>query len=70
MKSLANTINEAKDKPEVKLYKEIGTAINKIDNIMSYKTVASAVAILLKENYGTHNFEPFVKELKTKLNLK
>ena len=42
-------------------------AINEIDESMSYQDFAKAVANVLREEYGTHNFEPFVKTLKDEL---
>lgn len=50
-----------------KLSKEINKSINKIDESMSYKDFASAVAKVLKDEYGTHNYKPFVSELVKKL---
>ncbi len=42
-------------------------AINEIDESMSYQDFAKAVANVLREEYGTHNFEPFMKTLKDEL---
>lgn len=50
-----------------KLQLEIAKAIENIDDSMSYKDFAIAVAKVLKEDYGTHNFEPFVEALKAEL---
>ena len=47
-----------------KLSKEILKSIMKIDDSMSYKDFATAVAKILKDEYGTHNFEPFLEHLK------
>lgn len=64
MKSLQE-INESKESD--KLSKEILKSIMKIDDSMSYKDFATAVAKILKDEYGTHNFEPFLEHLKKEL---
>ena len=43
--------------------KGINTAINNVDESLHYRDFAKAVAITLKENYGTHNIAPFMKVL-------
>ena len=43
--------------------KGIHTAINNVDESLHYEDFAKAVAITLKENYGTHNIAPFMKVL-------
>ena len=50
-----------------RLSKEINKSILKIDDSMSYADFAHAVAKVLKDEYGTHNYIPFIKELKKKL---
>lgn len=50
-----------------KLSSEINRAINRIDDSMSYVDFAHAVAKILKDEYGSHNYEPFIKELRKKL---
>ena len=51
----------------------LATAINdvmiEIDDSMSYKDFASAVATILQEEYGTHNFAPFMEILHAKLGM-
>ena len=49
------------------LSSDISKSINQIDDSMSYKDFADAVATVLKDDYGKHNFQPFIEELKTKL---
>ena len=49
------------------LARKIDVAITSIDESMSYKEFAEAVAIVLKEQYGEHNFEPFMSHLSTNL---
>ena len=43
--------------------KGIHTAINNVDESLHYRDFAKAVAITLKENYGTHNIAPFMEVL-------
>jgi len=50
-----------------KLSSEINRAINRIDDSMSYTDLAHAVAKVLKNEYGSHNYEPFIKELRKAL---
>lgn len=51
----------------------LATAINdvmiEIDDSMSYKDFASAVATILQEEYGTHNFAPFMEILHAELGI-
>lgn len=49
------------------LSKEIDKAIAKIDDSMSYKDFAKAVALELKNQYGSHNYKSFVDELQKQL---
>jgi hypothetical protein len=56
----------AKDKSET-LQLAIAKAINEIDESMSYQDFAIAVAKVLKEDYGSQNFQPFMKSLKDEL---
>ena len=46
------------------LAKEIDKAMIKIDDSMSYKDFAIAVATVLRDEYGQHNYKPFMEELK------
>ena len=45
----------------------INKSILKIDDSMSYVDFAHAVAKVLKDEYGKHNYIPFINELKKKL---
>ena len=45
------------------LAKGINKAIIKIDDSMSYKDFALAIGKILRDDYGKHNFEPFMKVL-------
>ena len=50
-----------------KLAKLINNAIMTVDPNMSYVDFAKGVAQVLIDEYGTHNYEPFIKELKKAL---
>jgi len=50
-----------------RLADKINDAIISIDESMSYKDFANAVAIVLKGQYGKHNFEGFLAQLQSKL---
>ena len=65
MRTFENFINESK-KSDL-LAKEIDKAIVKIDDSLSYEDFAVAVAKVLKDEYGTHNFVPFMDALKKDL---
>ena len=60
-----NKVNEAADVP--KLATLIDKAISKVDSDLSYSDFAKAVATVLEDSYGSHNFKPFVKELEKNL---
>lgn len=47
----------------------IRTLIDSVDESLGYKDLASAIAVILKEDYGTHNFKPFLMELQKHLNV-
>ena len=47
----------------------INDAMVQIDDSMSYKDFAEAVAILLKDEYGSHNFNPFMEVLHAELGM-
>jgi hypothetical protein len=49
--------------------KGINTAINNVDESLDYRDFAKAVAITLKENYGTHNVAPFMEVLHAELGI-
>jgi len=49
------------------LYKAMSEAMDNIDDNMSYVVFALAVAKLLKEEYGEHNFSNFQETLKYSL---
>jgi hypothetical protein len=47
----------------------INDAMMQIDDSMSYRDFAIAVAILLKDEYGSHNFGPFMEVLHAELGM-
>lgn len=47
----------------------INNAMVKIDDSMSYKDFAEAVASILIDEYGTHNFNPFMEVLHARLGM-
>jgi len=53
---------------------KVATAINKaietVDESLSYKDFALAVAKILKDEYGSQNFDPFMEVLHTELGMK
>ena len=53
-----------------KVAEGISKAINKVDESLSYSDLAKAVSKILKEDYGTHNIEPFMKVLNEQIKTK
>jgi hypothetical protein len=49
--------------------KAIDTAIASVDESLSYKDFALAVAKILKDEYGAHNFDKFMEVLHTELGM-
>ncbi len=47
----------------------INDAIAQVDESLSYRDFAVAVGIVLKEEYGSHNFNPFMKVLHAELGI-
>jgi hypothetical protein len=65
MIKLTDILNESPQSD--KLSREIDKSISKIDDSMSYVDFAHAVAKVLKNEYGSHLYDKFIKELKKKL---
>ena len=61
-------VNESKKSEE--LAKSIDKAMIKIDDSMSYKDFALAVGQILRDEYGQHNFMPFMEVLHKDLGIK
>lgn len=51
------------------LYTEFMNAINKIDSSLDHKVLAEVVADILKEEYGQHNYKPFLMSLSASLGI-
>ena len=51
------------------LAKLIDNAIMQVDESLSYRDFAIAVGIILKEEYGSHNFKPFMDVLYAELGI-
>lgn len=49
--------------------KAMNDAIETVDENLSYKDFALAVAAILKDEYGSHNFAPFMEVLHAELGL-
>ena len=49
--------------------KAIDQAIAGVDESLSYSDFAKAVAIILKDEYGAHNFNPFMEVLHAELGI-
>lgn len=60
-------LNESRDSE--KLAPKISKAISEVDDSMSYVDFAQAVAQVLIDDYGKHNFDGFFSELKKALKL-
>jgi hypothetical protein len=58
-------IQETKKSDE--LAKQIDKAMIKIDDSMDVKDFAMAVAKILKDEYGSHNYDSFLRTLKDNL---
>ena len=65
MQKLAGVLNESEQSDE--LSKEIDKSMLKIDDNMSYVDFAHAVANILKSEYGSHLYDKFIDELKSKM---
>ena len=61
--------NEGGGSKSQQLTMAIDNAMVKIDDSMSYKDFADAVANILIDEYGTHNFNPFMKVLHARLGM-
>lgn len=53
----------SESKKSDKLAKEIDKSMIKIDDSMSHQDFALAVGKILKDEYGSHNFGPFMEIL-------
>jgi len=70
MKNLKDYFPEILDESKaIEVAKGINKAIVDVDDSLSYKDFAEAVAILLKDEYGSHNFNPFMEVLHAELGM-
>ena len=65
MQKIAGILKESAQSDE--LSKEIDKSMLKIDDNMSYVDFAHAVANILKSEYGSHLYDKFIDELKSKI---
>ncbi len=61
------TINESEEGNSKVLASKISDAIQSVDESLSYMDLADAIASILKDQYGEHNFNPFMQRLSSKL---
>ena len=64
---IKQVMNEGYSLESKQLANMISDSITQVDDSLSYKDFAQAVAIVLIDNYGEHNYEPFINELKNSL---
>lgn len=60
-------MNEQHSLESKQLANMISDSISQVDDSLSYKDFAQAVASVLIDNYGEHNYEPFINELRKSL---
>ena len=56
-----------KEEKTEKMTKLIDQAIDSVDDCLSVEILAKSVAVILKENYGVHNFDTFTDTLNQEL---
>jgi hypothetical protein len=49
------------------LYSKFRASMEQVDPDLSYRVLAEVVANLLIQEYGTHNYKPFVSDLVSRL---
>jgi hypothetical protein len=70
MKNLKDYFPEIIDESKaIEVAKGINKAIVDVDDSLSYKDFAEAVAAILIDDYGTHNFKPFMEVLHARLGM-
>lgn len=74
MKTFKESLDEGVQSPKGskarQLKQMLDRSINLVDENLNYTELAAAVALQLEDTYGTHNYKPFIEELKNKLNVK
>ena len=57
-------------RPHIEILRDkLSDSIKETAEYLSYKDLAEALSLVIKENYGSHNIEPFIDELKKQLEL-
>ena len=69
MKKLNEYFPDLVENKAAEAAKAMDDAIASVDDSLSYKDFALAVASILKDEYGSHNFGPFMKVLHAELGM-
>ena len=69
MKKLKDYFPEIIEENAQAAAKAMNDAIETVDENLSYKDFAQAVAAILKDEYGSHNFKPFMEILHAELGM-
>ena len=69
MKKLNEYFPDLTENTAAQAAKAMDDAIASVDDSLSYKDFALAVAAILKDEYGSHNFGPFMKILHAELGM-
>jgi Holliday junction resolvasome RuvABC endonuclease subunit len=71
MKTFKESLHEGVQSPKGskarQLQMMLDRAINLVDESLSYKDLADAIALQLEDTYGEHNYKPFIDHLKKQL---
>lgn len=70
MSKFIKAVTESNDSKISMLVNELREAIIKVDDSLDIEDLATAIAIILKEDYGSHNFSKFTAKLSSKLTSK
>ena len=70
MKKLNEYFPDLTENVAAQAAKAMDDAIASVDDSLSYKDFALAVASILKDEYGPHNFSPFMEILHAELGMK
>jgi len=70
MKKLNDYYPELTENTAAQVAKAMDDAMTSVDENLSYKDFALAVAAILKDEYGSHNFGPFMEILHAELGIK
>lgn len=70
MKNLTEYFPDLTENTASEAAKAMNDAIETVDENLSYKDFALAVAAILKDEYGSHNFGPFMEVLHAELGMK